>query len=51
MIVRTRDDIRNTRGDVRTEYWSSYRFLHKEDGMGRHCVCRAKIESASERHE
>jgi L-ectoine synthase len=34
MIVKTRDDLRNTKGDVRTEYWSSYRLLHKEDGMG-----------------
>jgi L-ectoine synthase len=34
MIVRTTNDIRGTKGDVRTESWSSYRLLHKEDGMG-----------------
>jgi hypothetical protein len=34
MIVKTTDDIRGTKGEVKTESWSSYRLLHKEDGMG-----------------
>ena len=34
MIVKTTDEIRGTKGEVRTETWSSYRLLHKEDGMG-----------------
>jgi L-ectoine synthase len=34
MIVRTRGDITGTKGEVRTENWSSCRFLHKQDGMG-----------------
>jgi L-ectoine synthase len=34
MILRTMEDLRGTKGEVRTEFWSSYRFLHKEDGMG-----------------
>jgi L-ectoine synthase len=34
MIVKTTDDIRGTKGEVRTESWSSYRLLHREDGMG-----------------
>ncbi len=34
MIVRTTDDIRGTKGDVKTDAWSSLRFLHQEDGMG-----------------
>ena len=34
MIVRTTDDLRDTKGEVKTEHWSSYRLLHKEDGMG-----------------
>ena len=34
MIIRTTDDIRGTRGDVKTETWSSFRLLHKDDGMG-----------------
>ena len=34
MIVKTIDDVRGTKGDVKTQLWSSYRLLHKEDGMG-----------------
>jgi L-ectoine synthase len=34
MIVRTKEDLRGTKGDVQTENWSSCRFLHKQDGMG-----------------
>jgi L-ectoine synthase len=34
MIVRTRDELKGTKGDVRAEGWSSSRFLHREDGMG-----------------
>src|SRR5215475_7104453 len=34
MIVKTTDDIRGTKGDVKTDSWSSYRLLHQEDGMG-----------------
>jgi L-ectoine synthase len=34
MIVKTTDDVRGTRGEVKTEFWSSCRLLHKEDGMG-----------------
>lgn len=34
MILRTTEDIRGTKGEVRTEGWSSYRLLHAEDGMG-----------------
>lgn len=34
MIVKTTDDIRGTKGEVRTASWSSYRLLHKDDGMG-----------------
>lgn len=34
MIVKTTDEIRGTKGDVKTAFWSSHRLLHKEDGMG-----------------
>ena len=34
MIVKTTDDIRGTKGEVKTQSWSSYRFLQEEDGMG-----------------
>ncbi|HYT65101.1 MAG TPA: ectoine synthase [Vicinamibacterales bacterium] len=34
MIVKTTDDIRGTKGEVKTASWSSYRLLHREDGMG-----------------
>ena len=34
MIVKTTDEIRGTKGEVKTESWSSYRLLHREDGMG-----------------
>ncbi len=34
MIVKRTEDLRGTKGEVRTESWSSHRFLHKEDGMG-----------------
>jgi L-ectoine synthase len=34
VIVKTTDDIRGTKGDVKTEFWSSHRLLHEEDGMG-----------------
>lgn len=34
MIVRTVDDVMGTKGDIRTERFSSRRFLHREDGMG-----------------
>lgn len=34
MIVKTTDDIRGTKGEVNATSWSSYRLLHKEDGMG-----------------
>lgn len=34
MIVRTKEDLKGTKGEVRTENWSSCRFLHKQDGMG-----------------
>jgi L-ectoine synthase len=34
MIVKTINDIRGTKGEVKTASWSSYRLLHKEDGMG-----------------
>jgi L-ectoine synthase len=34
VIVKTTDDIRGTKGDVKTEFWSSHRLLHKEDRMG-----------------
>jgi L-ectoine synthase len=34
MIVRTKEDLKGTKGEMRTENWSSCRFLHKEDGMG-----------------
>ena len=33
MIVRTRSDLKGTKGDMHTKNWSSLRFLHKEDGM------------------
>ena len=34
MIVRTTGDLQGTKAEVITRYWSSYRLLHKEDGMG-----------------
>ena len=34
MLVRTKEDLKGTKGEVRTNDWSSYRLLHKEDGMG-----------------
>ncbi len=34
MIVRTKEDLKGTKGEVRTENWSSCRFPHKQDGMG-----------------
>ncbi len=34
MIVRTKENIKGTKGEVHAENWSSWRFLHKQDGMG-----------------
>jgi L-ectoine synthase len=34
MIIRTTNDLKGTKGDVRTKTWSSKRLLHREDGMG-----------------
>ena len=34
MIVKTKDDLKGTKGQVGTEYWTSCRLLHVEDGMG-----------------
>jgi L-ectoine synthase len=34
MIIKTVDDLKGTKGDIRTRNWSSLRFLHREDGMG-----------------
>jgi L-ectoine synthase len=34
MIVRTKDDLKGTRGEIRAKGWSSFRFLHTDDGMG-----------------
>jgi L-ectoine synthase len=34
MIVRTKEDVEGTEGDIRTTDWSSCRFLHAADGMG-----------------
>jgi L-ectoine synthase len=34
MILKTTADLAGTKGEVKTKLWSSYRFLHKEDGMG-----------------
>ncbi len=34
MIVRTRDDLVEGKGKIRSKYWSSQRLLHEEDGMG-----------------
>src|SRR6266567_2235129 len=34
MIVRKKEDIKGTKGEVYAENWSSWRFLHKQDGMG-----------------
>jgi L-ectoine synthase len=34
MIVKTIDDVRGTKGEIKTRPWSSYRLLHKDDGMG-----------------
>ncbi len=31
MIVKTIDDIRGTKGEVKTQSWSSYRLLHNEE--------------------
>lgn len=34
MIVRTKEDLKGTKGEIGTENWSSCRLLHEEDGMG-----------------
>ena len=34
MIVKTRDDLVEGKGKIRSQHWSSQRFLHEEDGMG-----------------
>jgi L-ectoine synthase len=34
MIVRTLEDIKSTKGEVKARGWSSWRLLHREDGMG-----------------
>ena len=34
MIVRTKENLKGTKGEVQTGNWSSCRFLHKQDGMG-----------------
>jgi L-ectoine synthase len=34
MLVRTLDDLRPGKGEIRTPFWSSHRLLHKDDGMG-----------------
>jgi len=34
MIVKTKDDVVGTKGDVHGDKWQSLRLLHKEDGMG-----------------
>ena len=34
MIVRTKEDLKGTKGEVRADNWSSCRFLHEQDGMG-----------------
>ena len=34
MLVRTLDDLVPGKGVIRTACWSSYRLLHREDGMG-----------------
>ena len=34
MIVKTIQDIKDTKGDMNTQHWSSLRFFHEEDGMG-----------------
>ncbi|HEY8225785.1 MAG TPA: ectoine synthase [Pyrinomonadaceae bacterium] len=34
MIVRTKDDLKGTKGEIRIKGWSTFRFLHTDDGMG-----------------
>ena len=34
MIVRTKESLKGTKGEIRTPGWSSCRFLHTDDGMG-----------------
>lgn len=34
MIIRTKEDLKDTQREVKTRKWSSYRFLHKRDRMG-----------------
>ena len=34
MIIRTKEDLKGTEGEIGTRDWSSLRFLHEEDGMG-----------------
>jgi len=34
MIIKTKAGLKGTKSEVRTENWSSYRLLHKQDGMG-----------------
>src|SRR5204863_2979205 len=34
MIVRTKENLKGTKGEIRTPGWSSCRFLHADDGMG-----------------
>jgi L-ectoine synthase len=34
MIVKTTEQLKGTKGEMRTRSWSSFRLLHKEDGMG-----------------
>jgi hypothetical protein len=33
MILRSVGNLKGTKGDVRTQHWSSLRFPHQEDGM------------------
>jgi L-ectoine synthase len=34
MLIRTLDDLAPGKGRIRTPSWSSYRLLHRDDGMG-----------------
>jgi len=34
MIVKTKEDLKGTKGEIVTETWSSFRLLHDEDDMG-----------------
>jgi Ectoine synthase len=34
MIIRTKENLKGTKGERRTRDWSSCRFLHTDDGMG-----------------